>query len=411
MTPPRPHRLLAFARELQRAQTFAELLAITAGELTNTLGYTHAWLFVGETEDSEEWRLLDYAGPNRDQAWTVAPLLRVRGDAMLEEIAAADRPVVVEDARTDPRTNKAIVEALGNRTIINVPLVLLDKPFGAFGTGTFGDEGCRVPTEDELGYLVGMASQLAVAAGRIRYLEERRVMERELERRVAERTFALENMNRDLQAFSYSVAHDLRSPLRAIAGFGAALVEDHQHSLDAEGRDYLHRIVDGSQRMTTIIDALLALARLSLAELDREAVDLSLLARSVGDQLRVLDPARTVELVVADGLVANGDHSLLRMALDNLLGNAWKFTRNQPAARIELGCDAETYFIRDNGAGFDMRMADLLFSPFHRLHSRADFEGTGIGLATVERIISRHGGRIWAEAAVDRGATFRFTLA
>ena len=171
-------RLLAFARELQSATNFAQLLGATRAEIEAAIGYRHAWLFVGETEGASEWRLLEVAGSKHDDVWAEAPVLKIEGDAMLEEIVQSDAPVVVEDARTDPRTDKAIVAKLGNRTIVNVPLRLLDKPFGAFGTGTFGDEeGCRPPTAEQLDYFVGMASQLAVAAGHIRFPEERRAAE------------------------------------------------------------------------------------------------------------------------------------------------------------------------------------------------------------------------------------------
>lgn len=173
-------RLLAFARELQRATSFAELLEITRAEIESSLGYRHAWLFVADSEDGRELRMIDIAGSKREEGWQVTPLLRVEGDAMLEAIMKGDEPVVVEDARTDPRTNKEIVERLQNRTIVNVPMRLLDKPFGALGTGTFGDEGTRPPTPAQLDHLVGMAGQLAVAAGRIRFLEERRRAEAEL---------------------------------------------------------------------------------------------------------------------------------------------------------------------------------------------------------------------------------------
>jgi anti-anti-sigma regulatory factor len=167
-------RLLAFARELQRATTFSELLEVTQTEIASAIGYRHAWLFVAETEGADEVRMIDIAGSKRDAAWEVAPVLKIRGDAMLEEIMRGEEPIVVEDARTDPRTNKAIVEQLQNRTIVNVPLRLLDRPFGCLGTGTFGDEGVRAPTAAQIDHLVGMAAQVAVAAGRIRFLDERR---------------------------------------------------------------------------------------------------------------------------------------------------------------------------------------------------------------------------------------------
>jgi PAS domain S-box-containing protein len=225
---------------------------------------------------------------------------------------------------------------------------------------------------------------------------------------------AAEAANAELEAFSYSVAHDLRSPLRAMSGYSTALLEDYGAALDDEAKDHLARIVDGALRMSEIIDALLKLARLTRTEPRREHVDLGQLACTVVQQLRASEPHRDVDFVAADGLIVHGDPELLRLLLDNLLGNAWKFTGKQPAARVELGRQdvhgTAVYFVRDNGAGFDVRFIDKLFMPFRRLHAASDFEGTGIGLATVQRIIRSHGGRIWAEAAESLGATFRFTL-
>jgi hypothetical protein len=225
---------------------------------------------------------------------------------------------------------------------------------------------------------------------------------------------AAEQANRELEAFSYSVAHDLRAPLRSIDGFSQALLEDYAERLDEEGRQYLRYVRESAQHMAQLIDDLLALSRVTRSELRRERVDLSGLARAVLAQLQRTQPDRRVRLVIADGLSAAGDARLLRVAFENLLGNAWKFTGRRAEALIEFGLNGDAgepiYFVRDNGAGFDMAYADKLFGVFQRLHSSADYEGTGIGLATVQRIVSRHGGRIWAEAEVDRGATFRFTL-
>ncbi|MDP9347874.1 MAG: ATP-binding protein, partial [Gemmatimonadota bacterium] len=236
----------------------------------------------------------------------------------------------------------------------------------------------------------------------------------ELERRVRERTAELEAANRELEAFSYSVSHDLRAPLRSIDGFGQALLEDYADVLDETGKGYLQRVRSASQRMAQLIDDLLELSRVTRSEMRRETVDLSAVAREIAAELEGAHPARRVEWVIDDGVTARGDPRLLRQALENLLGNAWKYTAKQPDARIEFGeveKGAETvYFVRDNGAGFEMAYADKLFAPFQRLHSAHEFEGTGIGLATVQRILRRHGGRIWAEAEVGQGATFHFSL-
>lgn len=218
----------------------------------------------------------------------------------------------------------------------------------------------------------------------------------------------------ELEAFSYSVSHDLRAPLRTISAFTQALAEDLRYQLDDKSRDHLRRVLAAAARMSELIDALLELSRISRAQLGRHRVDLSSVALAVVDELRRRDLSRKVIATVAPDLVADADGRLIRILFDNLLGNAWKFTAKQPTGRVEIGSetrDGETVlFVRDNGAGFDMAYADRLFTPFHRLHSEQDYAGTGIGLATVRRIVERHGGRIWAESAPGAGATFYFTL-
>jgi PAS domain S-box-containing protein len=244
--------------------------------------------------------------------------------------------------------------------------------------------------------------------------EESRKLNAELEQRVCERTSQLEEANRELEAFSYSVSHDLRAPLRAIDGFAQALTEDYAGQLDAPGKGYLARVRAGAQRMGTLIDDMLTLSRVTRAELSFKDVDLSALVREIGARQAAAEPGRAVHFEVAEGLVARADAGLLRIALENLLENAWKYTSAHATARIEFGVErraGETvYFVRDDGVGFDMRYAEKLFQPFQRLHQAEEFPGTGIGLATVARIVHRHGGRVWAEGAVDRGATFYFTI-
>jgi PAS domain S-box-containing protein len=247
---------------------------------------------------------------------------------------------------------------------------------------------------------------------------------KELNVRLEARAVQLEVANKELESFSYSVSHDLRAPLRGIDGFSQALLEDYGDRFDDTGRDYLQRVRRGAQHMAELIEALLGLSRMTRAELRREPVDLSAAARTIADELRARTAGRTVEFVIAPTPAATGDPQLLRTLLTNLLDNAWKFTANCSQTRIEFGAlkSAEAaassspatagpiYFVRDNGAGFDMAYADKLFGAFQRLHGQAEYPGTGIGLATVQRIVRRHGGRIWAEAAVDQGATFYFTL-
>ena len=237
---------------------------------------------------------------------------------------------------------------------------------------------------------------------------------RELKIRVQERTAELEAANKELKSFSYSVSHDLRAPLRRIDGFSRILEEDHGDRLDDEGRESLGRIRASTQHMGHLIDDMLLLSRVTLTELRRSSVDLSELARVVGEGLRTTEPQRSVDWVIEPGLIAHADGHLMRIVFENLLGNAWKFTGRQPAPRIEFGRmkrdGAPVYFVRDNGAGFDAQYADKLFQTFQRLHSVSEFPGTGIGLATVQRVIHRHGGRLWAEGETGHGATFFFTL-
>lgn len=243
-----------------------------------------------------------------------------------------------------------------------------------------------------------------------RDITERKQAERELARRAAE----LANSNAELEQFAYSVAHDLRAPLRGISSFSQILLEDYADGLDEEGRDYLRRVVLAGQRMGRLVDGLLDLSRVTRAEMRYEKVALSELAKDFAGELQQSDPERRVEFVIEKDLAAEGDRWLLRLALENLLSNAWKFTREQARARIEFGVAEHegmpAYFVRDNGVGFDMAYADKLFGVFQRLHGAEEFEGTGIGLAMVARIVQRHGGRVWAEGELGGGATIYFTL-
>jgi light-regulated signal transduction histidine kinase (bacteriophytochrome) len=225
---------------------------------------------------------------------------------------------------------------------------------------------------------------------------------------------ALKLANRELEAFSYSVAHDLRAPLRGMHGFAQVLLDTYSGKLDAEARDWLGEILANARQMGGLIDALLSLSRVARIELKRERIDLTAIVRASAAQLAIAEGHRQVAVDVADGLHADADPHLARTVIDNLLANAWKFTRNIAAARITVGVtddgDRRAFFVRDNGAGFDMAFASKLFVPFERLHTVVEFPGTGIGLASVQRILQRHGGAIWAEGRIDHGATFYFTF-
>ena len=265
------------------------------------------------------------------------------------------------------------------------------------------------PLETEEGLLV--SSAIRDITDRKRFEQSLREKNLQLESAITQ----LEATNKELEAFSYAVSHDLRAPLRSIDGFSQALLEDHANQLDEDGKQVLGRVRAAAQRMAELIDNLLSLSQMTRSELICEDLNLAGLARAVADQLKQTDAARKVDFVIEDALTVNGDPRLLRIAIENLFDNAWKFTSKHERARIELGSlhdnGVPVYFVRDDGSGFDMTYANKLFGAFQRLHRGTDFKGTGIGLATVQRIIHRHGGRVWAESAVEQGATFFFTLA
>lgn len=238
--------------------------------------------------------------------------------------------------------------------------------------------------------------------------------EKDLEQRVHDRTNQLEYANKELEAFSYSVSHDLRAPLRSIDGFSIALLEDYMDKLDEQGKNYLHRVRTASQHMEHLIDDILNLSRVMRTEMQRLPVDLGSLAQSIADELSRNEPDRKVTFTITPGMMIEADRNLMGIVLENLIDNAWKFTSKHPTAKIEIGSmlrdGRQVYFVRDDGDGFDMAYAGKLFGAFQRMHTPDEFKGTGIGLATVRRIIHRHGGQVWAEAEKDKGATFYFTI-
>lgn len=289
---------------------------------------------------------------------------------------------------------------------------------GSVKTTSWSNLADRFPIPGWASWGVGVdLTERQQALQALRESEDRyRELNQDLERRVFERTAQLEAANKELEAFSYSVSHDLRAPLRSIDGFSQALLESScSEQLDEKGKHYLHRVRAATQRMAQLIDDLLNLSRVTRTQMQCQSVDLTALVQAIATELQQTQPKRQVEMILATELVVQGDARLLRVMLENLLNNAWKFTLNQVYPRIEFGTtshhDSEVaYFVRDNGAGFDMAYADKLFGAFQRLHTTDEFPGTGVGLATVQRIIHRHGGRVWAEAAVNQGATFYFTL-
>jgi len=301
---------------------------------------------------------------------------------------------------------------------ISKPLTRLADYSRRVGEGEYTAD-IEIKGKDEV---ASVASDVKSMVGQLR--KHREHLEELVEERTSDlkaRTTELERantevaaINKELEAFAYSVSHDLRAPLRSIDGFSQALMEDYPDKLDEQGKDYLQRVRSAAQRMAVLIDDLLNLSRVTRSDMRRETVDLSVLAQSIAEELQETQPERQVDFVIVPGLTTNGDSQLLHQLMENLLSNAWKFTGQHPKAKIEFGTSQvdgkETFFVRDDGSGFDMNYADKLFGVFQRLHSQDDFPGTGVGLATVQRIAHRHGGQVWAEGKVEEGATFYFTF-
>jgi light-regulated signal transduction histidine kinase (bacteriophytochrome) len=274
----------------------------------------------------------------------------------------------------------------------------------------------KVPSGNML-TLLGSASPLRDEGGKVRgavaaFLDI--TARKQIEVTLRQRTAELEASNKELESFSYSVSHDLRAPLRSITGFSNVLLEDYSKELDNEGKSYLKKISDSGELMGQLMDDLLKLSRVTRSDLTMEKLDLSDMARKIVGDLAKDEPTRNVKVTIAPNMTTEGDKNLLSLALQNLLGNAWKYSSKTAKPQIEMGITdhngKQAYFVRDNGVGFDMAYANKLFQPFQRLHKATEFAGTGIGLASVQRIIRRHGGEVWAESRVGEGATFYFTL-
>jgi signal transduction histidine kinase len=330
----------------------------------------------------------------------LALLSRVGGTGNSTLVAAGD----------SEHFSSAILDRFQCKSLLIVPMRSDGQVIGTLTV--FRNRTDRPHTIEDESLLQYIADRAANSVAKARLVQTIQKWNIELEERIRRRTAQLIAANKELEAFAYSVSHDLRAPLRAIDGFGRIVSEKYDMLLDAQGKDYLYRMRTAAQRMGQLIDDLLSLSRLTRTEMQWNTVHLSKLASEIKSDLAQSQPDRTLEFFVRDGLMVRGDERLLRAALENLLGNAWKFTGHAVHPRIEfdaLAQDGETvFFVRDNGAGFDMQYADQLFGAFQRLHSMSEFPGTGIGLAMVQRVIHRHGGSVWAEGAVDQGATFYF---
>jgi signal transduction histidine kinase/FixJ family two-component response regulator len=390
-------RLIRAVQDLSLARDLDGIMAIVrraARELTGADGAS----FVVREGDMCHYADEDAIGPLwKGQRFPMTAC--ISGWAMLHR-----QPAVIEDIYADDRVPADAYRPTFVKSLVMVP-IRAEAPIGAIGNYWASPHGA---TDTEVELLQALANTTAVAMENVRLYAD-------LERRVTERTLQLEDANRELEAFSYSVSHDLWAPLRAISSYTHFLHEKVASTIDAEGLSFLEIIQSEAVRMGRLIDDMLRLARFARAELHSEVLNLSELAEDLADWLQAAEPERRGIFRVRPGLEARGDPGLIRAVLENLLSNAWKYTSKRGEALIEVGAKplpegGVAFFVRDNGAGFDMRYANKLFAPFQRLHRMDEFPGSGIGLATVQRIIHRHGGRIWAEAEVDRGATFYFTL-
>ncbi len=351
--------------------------------------------------------------------------LAINGESMIGTCIASNTPRIALDVAT---ASRRYANPLLPETRSEMALPLTTPSSGCIGGLTVHSSAEDAFSQEDIAALQSMAEQIAIAlenarlykaareeiALRVKAEEALKQLNEDLERLVRERTAELSAANTELEAFAYSISHDLRAPARRLKGFATAALEDYGDQLGEEGRDYLRRMEAASAHMNDLIDSMLALSLVTRTELHREEVDLSAMAASICENLTDLEPERRVVFDITPGLTAYGDPRLLMNTLDNLIGNAWKFTARCAEARITVGALTQegerVFFVQDNGAGFDMTYIDRIFAPFQRLHTEADFDGSGIGLATVQRVIHRHGGRVWAEGAPGEGATFYFTL-
>ncbi len=388
------YRYLRLITQENSLETEAEVCEVLSSAALEVSGANKASVLLWH-EDSGQWSRY---GTHEGES--------VEFSSELETYRRKQMPAIVTAQVLSPKLRSDLGAEAGELTYI-IPLARGQREWGILLV--FHRDGSLFP-EDDLQMISLLAEQSTILLENLELIEHLRQYAASLEKGTAH----LKAVNRELEAFSYSVSHDLRAPLRAVDGFSQALLEDYDDKLDDEGRDFLHRIRSESQRMGQLIDDLISLSRFTRTELTIEHIDLSQMVRDIAANLTQREPERSVLFSIQDGVVACGDERLIRVALENLIGNAWKFTTKKSDARIEFGYTDETsgaeYFVRDNGAGFEMAYVDKLFGAFQRLHAMTEFAGTGIGLATVQRIIHRHGGSIRAEGSVNEGAVFHFKL-
>jgi len=413
-------RLLAFARKLQNAASFEDLLIAARAEVERATGYRHAWLMVKDDESDQRLRLIDVSGGQRSSIWEVAPVLEVRGDAFLEQLLSSDVPVVIEDARVDPRTNKEMVERLQNRTLINIPMMLLDAPFGLFGVGTFGDEGCRGPSAGELDYLSGMASQISVAASRLRWQEGKTRHERE--RKQIESRLAQVQKLESIGLLAGGIAHDFNNLLTIIisnATFAKERIDDETAQADVD------QVLQAADRARGLTHQLLAVSRtqgLSLQPLDINDV----LRRLLEMMQRLLPENIAVDCIEGRGLpLVEGDASQLEQVFMNLLINARDAMPEGGRITIETeqvlvnGHYVESHpwakpgryvliTVTDNGTGMEREVLDRIFEPFFT--TKGPKAGTGLGLAVAYGVVRQHDGMLHCYSELGVGTSFKVYL-
>jgi signal transduction histidine kinase/ActR/RegA family two-component response regulator len=415
-----PQRLLAFARKLQRAATFAELLESVREEAAVATGFRHVWLLVAEQETAKELRLIEFAGDRRDIVWETAQVLKVEGDAFLEELVASEGPLVIYDARVDPRTNKQIVEQLQNRTLVNIPLRLLDRPLGIFGLGTFGDEGCRMPSPEDLSYFVGMGSQLAVAAGRIRFAEARTRADRE-KRELEHRMMQIQKLE-SLGLLAGGIAHDFNNLLTVIISSVSLAIEQ---PAAPSSREELETALDAAERAAQLTKQLLVMSRSQ--ELDLRSVNVNARLEQLMVLLkRVMPPNVEIDLIPGAKLPpVEADATQLDQIFMNLCINSrdampggGKITIETERVLVNAAYAAAHPWakkgryvlvtVADTGSGMPAEVVERVFEPFFT--TKGPQAGTGLGLAIAYGIVRQHGGMIHCYSEVGVGTVFKVYL-